>query len=498
MYGSDKGWFWNPPSTYHPSVAVKLFTSLKRQSQLPAVSHAILFSCRALTTGMPFVVDLPLLSQFDLLWSSPNSLMKIHSDTIFRGVFDASPSLTQQALRLRVAAKLVELISCGVWTLAGFNLSNMSSIPPSLLPSLKWQPSPPSVFPSTHVVNAADVEVVSVSSSSSSSSGVSTRSVGPPPSIQVEVLNTDWDSPLLPEAFLSLLDAAAPVNVPVVALVENVLASMTSLATAKKSAGNETAFGLTARGIVSRRWSLLLHNPLDTRFCAGFTKVHTSELVSLFHHLSTRFKGGTNNQLRLWRAVEVAKSKLLSEIPPWLKSSFSLRDPLCTWARSPMVDEVPSETPDEGTVSALSAPPPSTQQALVTYTAPSSALNVPSTTKVFCADPNVLWFRGQGQGGYHLTDRGAAFLRHIQLTCHISMNQMPTLLAMFWTYFTGMCPSQEVVPSSLSLRTAFQRLHLRDIKRLSERIAENFRVRPGLKVSIIMDDTHTGHAERHA
>ena len=148
----SKQWYWSPPDcAYSPSSAVRLFYTLKRMSLLESVAHTLLFEFRALRGGQTFDSDHRHLNDFDRACSVDGSFYAL-KDTVFLGSF--SPKLSPLVIRSRVARVLLELISCGLWTLEGFGVQSMTTLSPSLLPSLTWLRSRPVTRASADTVSA--------------------------------------------------------------------------------------------------------------------------------------------------------------------------------------------------------------------------------------------------------------------------------------------------------------------------------------------------------
>ena len=198
--------------------------------------------------GQTFYVDQQHLDAFDRA-CSVNGPFYALKDTVFSGSFTGKTS--SMAIRARVAKVLLELISCGLWTLGFGGVQSMAALSPSLLPSLTWLRSRPVTRASADAVSA-DMSVDSLEegdSIASSPLGALRATRGSVTSDELEFLPLSVQSnpaPSLPPLF-RYLDSAS--NASLIALLERTLNRVSDLTVTRNLSCKEVCSEWRALGV---------------------------------------------------------------------------------------------------------------------------------------------------------------------------------------------------------------------------------------------------------
>lgn len=433
MYGHDKAWFWAPPGRgYEPSDAIGLLTTLRRKRLLESVAHTLLFEFLVLRGGQTFHVDRGLLEAFDRACSVDGPFYAL-KDTVFLGSF--SPVIRPLVIRTRVARVLLDLISCGLWTLEGFGVQSMTSLSPSLLPPLSWMRSHPVTrsLTATTTENVNDMSVDSLDEGSSGTGRVTRQgsaSSGDPQSEQLMSIpmqvSFSQNAPGLPSVFSDFSDDSP---FAIVALAERTLAFLYAL----KSSGlrpsepptmktvceawpSELALGIEA-GDNTKDRSFGGARPGSFVKKGGNTLVSHSDFSALLQHLDLRFKDGSRNRERLFDSVAAWKEM---KVPFHLRQRVPLSDPITSWY--PSSQERRPATKNAATQTA--AVPPSSR---------------PTQLDSVVLDP-PFWADPKNTNGFGFSDSFIATVRHLKIQCCVSGKQIRHVLSLAYFLITKRTP----------------------------------------------------------
>ena len=464
MYGHDKAWFWVPPSRgYEPSDAIGLFTTLKRKRLLESVAHTLHYECVGLRGGQTFYVDQQHLDAFDRACSVSGPFYAL-KDTVFFGSFTARAS--QQTIRTRVSKVLLELISCGLWTLEGFvGIQSMTALNPSLLPSFSWLRSRPVTRASADEAMLVDSEGGDSSSSSALGSSSTVRltrgsaSSGEHVALPLSVQSNP--APPLPFLFCNL-DSSS--NASLIAMLERTLIRVSDPILSLKLSCKEVCsewpadlfFLFDGRDFNGRH----VAKSTNYRLC-----VSAEEFEGLKEHLNSKYTNYVSNRSRLSAIIEKWKENY---IPPLLRFKVPLNESITSWFGPP-----PSvDSSDNGVIEVMDVDVPVSDGAV-------------TLKPFFWEDPLM---KGR------FTDNFVALVRHLKFQCCISGNQIRHVLALTYFMFTGCLPPAALLISRSSLSMGISRLDSLDFSVVRRLIRE---ADPYAKVFICADDTDFKGNQNH-